>query len=201
MTRVPYLVSLLYGVVGVSRLRRFLLLVLPYLDRLGTWVSFLVRPQVRVLPSHVVVPGHRLLYRPSSNVFKVPTRMESAEIRPIIVILVAVFGIQAEGEYSNIALTHEIHSQSLDAVVWSSSANAPRAWLSDLPGVHTDMALHVFLVLGLGDIAVLVFVVVFVDGLPDQVQAVQLVEDLHGRSIAFFARIRVLDLQRIFRES
>ena len=65
----------------------------------------------------------------------------------------------------------------------------------------TDVALQVLLAVSLTDVAVLILVVVLVDGLPDQVQAVQLMEDFHRCSITFLARMRMLDLEQVLRKA
>ena len=64
-----------------------------------------------------MVPCHCLLDRPSPDVFKVPTGMKGAEVRPIVVIRVSIFRVQTKGEDSNVTLTHEVHPKSLDAVI------------------------------------------------------------------------------------
>ena len=56
------------------------------------------------------------------------------------------------------------------------------------------MTLQVLLAVGLADVAVLVLVIVFINGLSDEVQAVQLVENLERRSVALLACVWMLDL-------
>lgn len=66
---------------------------------------------------------------------------------------------------------------------------------------HTDVAHQVLFAIGSAHVAAVLLVVVPVHRLPNQVEAVQLVEDLKGCPVAHLAGARVGDLERVPRQA
>jgi hypothetical protein len=64
-----------------------------------------------------VIHGYGMVLRPGPNIFKVTAGVQRAKVGPVVIVCVSVFWIQSEGEYTNVALAHEVQSQSLNAVV------------------------------------------------------------------------------------
>lgn len=78
--------------------------------------------------SDVMCPGNGVVNSPFVNGIKVSAGVKCAEVGPEVAILVAVLGVFAEGKDANVTRTHQVDSDSLEAVVCSSrtsSAIAP----------------------------------------------------------------------------
>jgi len=123
-----------------------------------------------------------MINSPLQHILKIPASMQRAEVRPEVVVGVPVLGICAECEDAYVALAHEVHPQRLDTMV--------------------DVAEQIFLPVRFGNVSMLeAFVVIFVHGLPYQVQAMKLVEDLNGGPVTLLTRLGVFDRERVLRQT
>lgn len=123
--------------------------------------------------------SHSIGIRPLPDSLKVPADMLRLKVWPVTLDpIIRKLGEVMECEDPYVTLAHEVESESLDAVV--------------------DVAAQILLSISLSNVTAHFFlaVVVFVDRLSEQVEAVQLVEDLDAGSVTPLACHGMLDLQR-----
>lgn len=67
--------------------------------------------------SCIVVPSHSVVNSPVMDGIKVPTRMQRAEVWPVITLFEAVFRILSKGEDADVCRAHQVDPDDLEAVV------------------------------------------------------------------------------------